>query len=545
MKATLKKILRWTRNKPRTPGLGRPRLTDQKARFALLEFRQLSRALWGGYPTQAKQELFRRVLWHGNADIREKSALLLAQYEASEGNYEDCLNMLSLGTPAREADKALMLETFALSQLGNQVEARPHLRKLQGHITEAELLLLRAMTSRSRRARLGAISRIFSQYGLARLAGGVGLTLDSVDAVEEPVESPRKLSVIVPAYNCSKTLPTALRSILAQTWQNLEVIVADDASTDDTYSVAISFAQRDPRVRVIRHECNGGAYKGRNTGLMAATGEFVTVHDADDWSHPRKFELQVKALEGHPFCTTMGVRITPDLIPIVKASNSSILVENMSSLMGRTEDLQKLGGWDRVKVGADSEFYERLRKFYGAKPHTVLPDVPLTLIRSESQSLTQHKATGLKSIHYGCRREYREAYRAWHESAETLVISGRAPFAAPRLSTGNNIRQYDVAIIMDFSNVEEALLDEVEWYVGNGKTVVLANLQTPETAQHPNTPRVNDLLRNPAIDLAVSGDEVRSDYKIWSDRSVPLDWPEDRPAIWGRITPAGGLARKL
>src|SRR5699024_5796391 len=109
-----------------------------------------------------------------------------------------------------------------------------------------------------------------------------------------------KISVILPAYNSEEGIHTAIQSILSQTWQNLELIIVDDCSTDDTLAVAQSYKTKDDRVRVLRTPTNSGPYIARNIALQAATGEFVTINDADDWSHAQKLQIQATHLLEHP-----------------------------------------------------------------------------------------------------------------------------------------------------------------------------------------------------------------------------------------------------
>lgn len=92
---------------------------------------------------------------------------------------------------------------------------------------------------------------------------------------------PRPLvSVILPVYNNAATLPSAARSMLRQTVHDVELIIIDDGSTDDSYAVARSL--RDPRIRLFRNERNLGVSKARNVGLQNMAGEFMAPMDADD-----------------------------------------------------------------------------------------------------------------------------------------------------------------------------------------------------------------------------------------------------------------------
>ena len=108
-----------------------------------------------------------------------------------------------------------------------------------------------------------------------------------------------------------------MRSLAAQTWTNHEILVVDDGSPHGHDEVLRRAAALDPRVRVIRLPANGGTYVARNAGLDAATGDFVTFQDSDDWSHPLRLERQVAPLLADPaiFSTTStGMRVTAELL---------------------------------------------------------------------------------------------------------------------------------------------------------------------------------------------------------------------------------------
>lgn len=90
------------------------------------------------------------------------------------------------------------------------------------------------------------------------------------------------ISVIVPIYNVEKNLPRCLNSILEQTYQNLEIILVDDGSSDHSPQICDSYAQRDSRIKVI-HQKNSGPSLARNAGINAANGTFLTFVDSDDY----------------------------------------------------------------------------------------------------------------------------------------------------------------------------------------------------------------------------------------------------------------------
>lgn len=90
------------------------------------------------------------------------------------------------------------------------------------------------------------------------------------------------ISVIIPVYNVAAYLPRCINSIMEQTYQNLEIILVDDGSTDDSPQICDEYATKDKRIKVF-HQKNQGVSTARNTGLNHATGEFIGFVDADDW----------------------------------------------------------------------------------------------------------------------------------------------------------------------------------------------------------------------------------------------------------------------
>lgn len=103
------------------------------------------------------------------------------------------------------------------------------------------------------------------------------------------------VSVIVPVFNAEKYLATCLDSLLAQTYECLEIILVDDGSTDASGVICDEYARRDTRVRVF-HKENGGVSSARNKGLGVAGGEFVMFLDSDDWMHPEMCEVMLSEM---------------------------------------------------------------------------------------------------------------------------------------------------------------------------------------------------------------------------------------------------------
>jgi glycosyltransferase involved in cell wall biosynthesis len=120
-----------------------------------------------------------------------------------------------------------------------------------------------------------------------------------MSGLQEPSSSRQQpvVSIIVPVFNGEQTIARALRSVLAQTWTSLEVIVIDDCSRDR--SAAIAAAIDDGRVQLIRLAANGGGARARNLGVAAASGTYCAFLDADDYWHPEKIARQLAAAREH------------------------------------------------------------------------------------------------------------------------------------------------------------------------------------------------------------------------------------------------------
>ncbi len=112
----------------------------------------------------------------------------------------------------------------------------------------------------------------------------------------EATARPPPVSVVIPSHNRAAMLRRAIESVLAQTFADFELIVVDDASTDNTAEVIQESG--DPRVRVVQNAVREGAARARNKGIEAASGEWVAFLDSDDEWLPRRLELQVERLRG-------------------------------------------------------------------------------------------------------------------------------------------------------------------------------------------------------------------------------------------------------
>ncbi len=116
-----------------------------------------------------------------------------------------------------------------------------------------------------------------------------------------------RVTIVMAVYNAAPFLREAIASVLAQTFRDFELIVVDDASTDD--SLAILKSLDDPRIRILTHPTNQGASRSRNDAIVAARGTLIAIMDADDICAPTRLEEQVAFLDTHPAAGLVGCAV--------------------------------------------------------------------------------------------------------------------------------------------------------------------------------------------------------------------------------------------
>lgn len=336
-------------------------------------------------------------------------------------------------------------------------------RRRDAGLIGADALLVRAAFEGSAEARLPWINAALALHDIAPVTVSPR-ALTPYDGLSADAAAPRDgplVSVLVAAHDARGTLPTALASLVAQSWRALEILVIDDASGDDTVEVARGFAARDPRIRVIEMAENGGAYVARNRGLAEARGEFVTLHDADDWSHPDKIARQVDHLLSAPEaigCTSEQARMRDDLSVLRFTGSGRIVIANTSSFMFRRAPvIETLGGWDVVRMSADNELVRRILRVFGGRAVAHLATGPLSFQRDRAGSAIADPVLGINGFLFGARKEYHDAQRHFHLTAprEALRYDGRTrPFPAPRILEGGrkaaDLGRFDTVLAGDF-----------------------------------------------------------------------------------------------
>ncbi|CAA6824528.1 MAG: Glycosyltransferase [uncultured Sulfurovum sp.] len=264
------------------------------------------------------------------------------------------------------------------------------------------------------------------------------------------------ITIIMTTYKTGDRADVAIESILKQSYQNIELIVVDDASDDETPLVVKEWMRRDNRVRLIQLKRNVGTYVAKNIALVQAKGKYITCHDSDDWSHPLKIERQVRPLIRSWYLVatiSSWVRLSDDGTYYARPVHP-LMRQNPSSLMFKKDIvLKKAGIWDCVRTGADSEYIARLKLVFGRKKIKRIKE-PLSFGAHRNDSLMTASDTGYSSKGMSpTRLDYWEAWGNWHIKE---LRAGRKPFISTDLLSK---RKFDAApsIMVDSISIETVL----------------------------------------------------------------------------------------
>jgi hypothetical protein len=267
--------------------------------------------------------------------------------------------------------------------LGQLAAARDLLNRtedsIRGFRGKAYVEHLRAAVAGSFREAIEELNCDYVDKGLEPLSvneDASGLSLGKIVAAAPSFKNDVKISVIITAFNAEATIRYALRSVLAQSYSNIEAIVVDDRSTDATISIVEEMAARDPRVMIVRSPENSGPYTCRNLGLSVASGEFIAMHDADDYDHPQRLEWQIRAFDDPNIVACFAAHIRVSAAgQIVLENHGHVRGHGPVTMMVRSRVIQELGGFVSARTRGDMEYRSRVTAFYGAHALAEQPEV--------------------------------------------------------------------------------------------------------------------------------------------------------------------------
>ncbi|WP_170228490.1 glycosyltransferase family 2 protein [Nesterenkonia populi] len=349
--------------------------------------------------------------------------------------------------------------------------------------------------------------------------------------IEGPQPEGPLVTVIMTSFKPERAdLLQSARSIMEQSWKNLELLVIDDASPADYQPVLDELEEMDPRIRVFRLETNGGTYAARNVGVAHARGEFITGQDADDWSHPQRIQTQVNHLlrnSHRPGNQVYTVNMTEDLVRIRRGY--SPFIPSAPTLMVRTSIMLELGGYIPARKATDNEMRHRLGAYAGAsvyqisEPLIFMRILPNSLSRSDFRPGWQHPA----------RRALWSSYRRWHERAsrQELQLSPTQEYPIyipPRFtSPPEEELELDVLFVADwceYGKTQAAALEEIRVLRRAGYSIGIMHLENAvhlseyaRTYSHP----VQELISNGEVTHVIQ-DETFYKVKLTLVRSPEL-----------------------
>jgi teichuronic acid biosynthesis glycosyltransferase TuaG len=241
----------------------------------------------------------------------------------------------------------------------------------------------------------------------------------------EPVEvrSAPQVSVVVPCFNAAEFIGRTIGTVLSQTFTDLELIVVDDKSTDESAEIVRTYVRSDARVRLIEMPRNAGAPAvPRNAGVRAARADWVAFLDADDLWHPRKLELQMAAVKIHSasMCSSQMVDFRDERDIVVGTAPSHPAIRRVtlrqqllkyrtptSSIVIRRDLMQRFPFNEDLnyKAREDTDCFTRVHEYM---PYSVKIVFPLVYYRQQASQISGNKWRMVRR-HLQMLRKYRLA----------------------------------------------------------------------------------------------------------------------------------------
>ncbi len=450
---------------------------------------QKPKELWAHY----KLGKYRAVV-QATLDSHNRRALMARVVSAAACNHQDLLSQSLEVINARKLSKTQRLNTarslaafapqqaLALIAPGSRTTLEIALRAWGGDLDSARDQLTQQLENSSRgsgpecdllsinllgdshKKRLDLINRLLIHYQLEELTTQQpGQPPAPANFHCEPAtqhSSGPLVSVIMTTFNSAMRVENALRSLWQQTYQNIEIIVVDDCSTDSTSEHVKELIKTHENTRLLQLPVNAGPYVAKTAGLAACKGDFITCHDSDDWSHPRKIERQVMPLISNRrlvATTSAWVRLSDEGSTYARSVYPLLRLNPSSLMFRRTQVLRAMGSWDLVRTGADSELIARLRATFGRRALRAIHQ-PLAFGAHRHDSLMMASETGMDTgaIHTD-RLQYWESWSDWHiQSLATSQAIQLPPTAAERPFTA------PAAIEIKASVVNQCLQEAIE-----------------------------------------------------------------------------------
>ena len=239
--------------------------------------------------------------------------------------------------------------------------------------------------------------------------------------------------MLIPTYRRATFIAQAITNVLRQTYTNMEIVVVDDGSPDNTAAVVKGF--QDVRIRYIRHDTNKGVSAARNTGILAAKGDYIAFMDDDDEWREDKLERQLKAIEGYDAVLCMaivnGYPLRVHRRPDINMEDLRRSTFNPSALLARTHVLRNVMFDENLKQGEDWDVFIRIRQQYSigwiSDPLLIYNDGGHERATNEAQRLSGNQLEKRTAILYKHREFFGEKWFKFHLADTFLAYIGSRP----------------------------------------------------------------------------------------------------------------------
>lgn len=401
----------------------------------------------------------------------------------------------------------------------------------------------------------------------------VGLSAEGASPFEKLSSAPSSnveggplVSVVLAADAPSTRLTSAIQSIINQTYTNWELVIVAAASDESSGPSLDEIAAMDPRIRILKQDVPLLPYEARNVGVMEANGEFITFQTVNEWSHPRRLELQVRELLAAPSVPANMVKAArlSDHLSLVGPRGARLRPSEQSLMVRRSILFDQVGFFDAVTYGGATELVGRIEAITGRNVGLPGPDAPLQFSLDdgdEENELNFGSGTWMSESWLA----YRGSIRRFHKRITSGQTPGYVahPQEEPALSAPPAIRssepgehRLDVLVILDGHAVAKrkdyigAVVDEILSATESGLSVGLLQSDAPDGVRNtgPLSEHLQMLIDNGTISQVLGTDSVVADCVVVRQAGAAQGHaPERRPISTNQVfvieDPAAGDAR--
>lgn len=512
-----------------------------------------------GFTDQAWKDMQKFQVETENNEIKRLISWEMSLWHANKNTVEGAKEAIKYLPEAAEGEKSadqerriVIVTAECFGRLAHKEHAVELLEKQLDKVPHPDLYLALANLEENIEERMKIINKAFEIYDLKPIGFNTDYGTAAYDDLitlssdtNHKVHDGPTVSVILPAFNAEFGIRIAIESILSQSWQNIELLVVDDCSPDGTVETIREYVKKDSRVKLLSTPKNSGPYTARNIAMKEASGEFITINDADDWSHEQKIEKQVRHLMENEKVianTSEHARLTEELTLYRRGTPGKYIFPNMSSIMFRKKEIiDKIGYWDSVRFAADGEFKRRLIKTFGQKAYVDLKSGPLSLPRQSVSSLTGSSAFGYDGFFMGVRKEYVESLEHHHSTANSLYYhypQVTRPFPVPepmwpaREEKTEGWRFFDVILVGDFRQKSTKYLYKITQLKKEYNRIGLVQLYDYNLAfQSDIAQDIRNAVDGRTVQMLVYGEKIKADRLIMTEPELLLTWQKYRPDI--------------